>query len=90
MSAVSFQCVIGHCAREPLEPRLERAVDHEIARAHDRAADQRRIDFAMQPYFALQALLAAPRKALALRLIERTAEMTCTSAMFSSSARSSS
>src|SRR5215475_2016888 len=56
---------------DALEPRSQRAVDDQIARAQHRAADQRRVDLAVQAHFALEALLERRRDLPALRVIER-------------------
>jgi hypothetical protein len=49
-----------------LEARLERAVDDEIARAHDRAADQARVDVTVQAHFTLQTSLQPQPQLFAL------------------------
>src|SRR5215831_1218872 len=46
-----------HRARELLEPRAHRAVDHHVIGLNDRAADQRRIDFELELDVAPEALL---------------------------------
>ena len=57
--------------RQAVEARLQRAVDDEVAAAHDGAADQRLVHVAVQPHFALQALLQCRGQALPLRIVER-------------------
>ena len=43
----------SQCVGDALEARAQRAVDHQVARAQHRAADQRRIDLAVQAHAAL-------------------------------------
>src|SRR5688572_23645723 len=56
--------------RESLEPCFERAVDDEVAGAHDSAADQRRIDRAVQAHFTLQPFLERRGQPRALCLVQ--------------------
>src|ERR1700689_1275067 len=47
----------AHRRAQSLDAAAQRAVDHEIPVAHDRAADQRLVDLRMQAYRAAQAPL---------------------------------
>src|SRR5690606_31769254 len=69
-SSLHAPASVGHRVREPLESRLERAVNHEIAGAYDRSTYERRIDLAVEPNVALQALLERSGKALLLKVAE--------------------
>src|SRR5262245_37588918 len=58
--------LIQEFGREPLEPAAQRAVDHQVVGTQDRAADQRRIDFAVQSHLAVEPLAQGTGVALLL------------------------
>src|SRR5262245_18419458 len=69
--AASSKLSMHYLRGEPLEARLERGVDDEIAGAHDGAADQACVDGAVQSHFTLQSLLLCRSQSRALCLVER-------------------
>src|ERR1700689_1226450 len=61
----------GQFVGNVLEPCAQRAIDHQVPGAHHRPADQARVDLAVQPYLALEALFERLSELFLLRLIER-------------------
>src|SRR5277367_1290143 len=61
----------GQFVGDALEARSDRAIDHQVPGAHDRATDEGRVDLSVQAYLALQALLERGGQLLLLRGVER-------------------
>src|SRR6516164_10664354 len=71
--ALMAMCVPLCCqfVGDALEPRAQRAIDHQVAGAQHGTADERRVGLAVQPHFALEPPLERRADLASLRLVER-------------------
>jgi len=69
--ANSLQFISGQFVSDALEARAEGTVDDQVARAHDRPADETRIDLGVQAHLAFQSFLQRRGELFLFGRIER-------------------